>query len=396
MTASLQLFRRGRWYESLDTAEVAPGFRVCLTPEIMLRDDARKAPAGELELTSAARKDILRAAMSSFRHGAPEVGGIGGQNPGEFAASLGELAGLPEPLVLRWFDLLAGSIDELPDAVPDILPDTVPELHTTLVWLPGNTFTCLVAVAEAILRSSAVVVRPSTREPLSAARFVAALLEAGWPADRIRFCPTATSALDTLIHGTDRQIVYGGETVATAVSATSTVDFRGPGRACAVVAADAADSDPDRTISWLADLIATDSGRFCTNVCTVACLGDPAPIAEGLGALLDGIELTPADPRWPLGWVSERAATGTAGFVADRLSSADVWLTSRDLVVPADGRTFLTPALLRLPSAAAHPLLSCELPFPFASVVGVDEPTARQLAARSRFVYTTTGVEVCT
>jgi acyl-CoA reductase-like NAD-dependent aldehyde dehydrogenase len=251
--------------------------------------------------------------------------------------------------------------------------------------LPGNTFTCLVAVAEAVLHASMVVVRPSSREPLSGARFVAALLAAGWPADRVRFCPTATGALDTLIHLTDRQIVYGGETVATAVGSVSTVDFRGPGRACAVVARDA---DPDRTATWLADLVAADSGRFCTNVCTVACLGDPAPLVERLGALLDGIELTPADQRWPVGWVHERTATHTADFVASRMSAADQRLTSRELVVRVDGRTFLTPTLLRLPSPTGHPLVGCELPFPFASVVAVDGQGARQLAARSRFVYT--------
>ncbi|HEX6352616.1 aldehyde dehydrogenase family protein [Actinophytocola sp.] len=377
MSQLIQAFRGGRWYESLDTAEVADGLRICLTPEIMLRDDARKAPATELDMPGTARRDILRRAVSSFRTGAPEVGGIGAQDPDTFAASLGEIAGLPEPLVWRWCDLLATSIEELADAAPD--------RHSTLVWLPGNTFTCLVAVAEAVLRGSVLVVRPSTREPLSAARFVAALLEAGWPSHRIRFCPTRTGALDTLLRVTDRQIVYGGEAVAAAVGHMSTVDLRGPGRACAVIAPDA---DPDDTAAWLAGLVAADSGRFCTNVCTVACLGDPAPVAGRLGELLDGIELTPADQRWPVGWVDERTAARTAEFVTERVAADDTFVTSRELVVSEGGRTFLSPTLVRLPSPAGHPLVGCELPFPFASVVAVDEPAARQLMARSRFVYT--------
>ncbi|HEU5474340.1 MAG TPA: aldehyde dehydrogenase family protein [Actinophytocola sp.] len=373
----LRCFRGGRWYESADTTAVVGGLRVCLAPEIMLRGDARKAPAGPLRMAGAARREILRRAVSSFRDGAPVVGGIGAQDPAGFAASLGEIVGLPESLVWRWCDLLAASIAELAEVAPD--------RHSTLVWLPGNTFTCLVAVAEAVLRGSVVVVRPSNREPLSSARFVAALLDAGWPADRIRFCPTETAMLDPLIRLTDRQIVYGGETVGAAVSDVSTVEFRGPGRACAIVAAD---TDPDHTAAWLAGLVAADSGRFCTNVCTIACLGDPAALTNRLGALLDGIELA-ADPRWPVGWVSERTADRTADFVAGRTTAADRRLTTRELVVHSGGRTFLAPTLLRLPSPAGHPLAGCELPFPFASVVAADEPAVQRLVARSRFVYRT-------
>jgi hypothetical protein len=378
MSRPIQLFRAGRWHESLDTAEVSEGLRVCLAPEIMLRDDARRAPADELRMTAGARREILRRAMSLFRDGAPPVGGIGTQDPAGFAASLGEISGLPEPLVWRWCDLLAASIEELADAVPD--------RHSTLVWLPGNTFTCLVAVAEAVLRGSDLVVRPSSREPLSAARFVAALLEAGWPADRIRFCPTRTGMLDTLIHLTERQIVYGGDTVAATVARSSTVDARGPGRASAVIGPD---TDPDDTAAWLADLVAADSGRFCTNVCTVVCLGDPAPLADRLGSLLDNIELPTADLRWPVGWVDERTAARTADFVTARMSADDRRLTSRELVVRVGGRAFLAPTLLRLPSPAAHPLVGCELPFPFATVVAVDKPAALRLTAKSKFVYTT-------
>ena len=59
---------------------------------------------------------------------------------------------------------------------------------------------------------------------------------------------------------------------------------------------------------------------------------------------------------------------------------------------PGYQRDFLTPALLRLSSPDDHPLLSCELPFPFASLVAADEQAVRRLAARSRFVYPSPGV----
>lgn len=367
MTGPLQLFRGGRWYESLDTAEISWGLRTCMTPEILLRNDARRVPTDLPRLSPDSRRKLLDRAMMLFRYDTLEIGGLGEQTPAGFAAALGAAVGLPEPLVWRWCDLLATEIETLPDVEP--------AAEDWLVWLPGNTFTCLVAVAEAVLRGSSVLVRPSTREPLSAARFVAALVAAGWPADRIRFCPTSTDALDTLIRLTDRQIVYGGD----AVVEIAGVEVRGPGRACAIVAPDA---DPDRTAEWLVKLIAHDSGRFCTNVCTVACLGDPEPLATRLGALLDEIDLT----RRPVGWVHDRTATSTADFIQRRMTDVDERITKRGIVVRAGGHTFLAPTLVLL-ADAAHPLAACELPFPFAAVVAVDAPAADRLASRSRFVH---------
>lgn len=372
----IQLFRAGRWYESLDSTPVCDGsgWRLCLAPEIILRDDARRRPE---RLAVADRRAIVEHAVELFRFGTVQIGGIGAQPAGDFETAMRELAGLPVALTRRWGELLAGAVRALPDAGPPVAD--------TLVWLPGNTFTCLEAVADAALAGGTVWVRPSRREPLSAARFVAALLAAGWPAERIGFYPTRTELLPVLARLTDRQLVYGGAGLVAAAPAGPGLTVRGPGRGCAVVAADA---DPAATARWLVELVAADSGRFCRNVRTVACLGDPAPVAAALGGLLDGIRLTPPDPRWPQASVRPAEAERAAAAVRRGLRPGDAVVTTRELVVNGSGETFLAPTLVRVSWAPDHPLLGRELVFPFAGIVGVSRERAAALAARSQFVHT--------
>src|SRR5207244_759100 len=100
----------------------------------------------------------------------------------------------------------------------------------TLVALPGNTFTCLESVCEAVLAGGAVWVRPSTREPLSALRLVSALLQAGWPGELLGFYPTAQGLLRSLVAVTDRQVVYGGAGVCAALRDIPTATLHGPMR----------------------------------------------------------------------------------------------------------------------------------------------------------------------
>lgn len=373
----IQLFRIGRWYESLNSAPVCESsdLRVCLAPEIILRDDARRRPPCHAVPESRA---IVEHAVELFRFGTVRIGGIGAQSAEAFETSMREVAGLPAVLTRRWGALLADAVRALPDTGSKA---------NTLVWLPSNTFTCLEAVAEAALAGGTVWVRPSRREPVSAARLVGALLAAGWPADRIGFYPTLTELLAVLVLLTDRQLVYGGAGLATHAPDSSEFTVRGPGCGCAVVLANA---DPAATADQLAELIAADSGRFCRNVCTVACLGDPAPLAATLGELLDGIRLTPPDPRWPQASCSPTEAARAAAVVRCGLRSGDAVVTTREVIVTGD-ETFLAPTLARVNWAPDHPLLGCELAFPFAGIVGVSTDQAARLTAASQFVYTVGG-----
>jgi hypothetical protein len=372
MSAVLPLFRAGRWYDSRDTVEVRPGpVRLGLAPEIMCRDELRRIRATRPPISPDQRRAIVDRAADLFRTGRLELGSFGTQGPGQFAGLMSEVAGLPPALVERWTTMLTTALAELPAAPPDEAG--------TLVWLPGNTFTCLVAVGEAVLRGGHVLVRPSRQEPVSAVRFVAALLAAGWPADRISLLPTAVGTLPMFVEETERQIVYGGPDVAAALPADRPgLELRGPGRGCAVVGPG---PDPDRTVDRLTALVAADGGRFCSNVRTIVCLGDPEPLAVGLAAALDAIPLSSIASATP------ETAAAYAGLIERQLGPRDRRRTRRPVVATADGRTFLAPTLVHLDPAPDHPLIGFEVPFPFASIVAVEPTGVAAITARSLYVY---------
>ncbi|MFE7900428.1 aldehyde dehydrogenase family protein [Streptomyces sp. NPDC057424] len=378
---AVQLFRRGRWYASLDSTALCAvsGLRVCLAPPILIRDDARYLRdhlADTPAPTPGARRVILSAALDLFAHGRLDLGGIGLQDAAAFRSELDALTGIPPALVTRWCRALRTQLDALPTTEPD---DAL-----TLVSLPGNTFTTLESVFEAVLTSGAVWIRPSRKEPLSAARFAAALLRAGWPPERLGLYPTEPHALSQLVTQSDRQIIYGGEAVARTFGALPTVSLRGPCRACAVV-------DPQEdvrlTARRLRGWLASDAGRFCTTVHTVACLGDPDPVADELGALLDTIELTPPDAAFPLARCPDPLeAWEMAAAVGRGMTPADRIVTRRPMVVEKDGGAFLTPTLVRVADPVGHALVGREFPFVFASVVAVDGACLHTLVQGSTVV----------
>ncbi|MGN9785221.1 acyl-CoA reductase [Nonomuraea sp. ZG12] len=382
--AVLPLLRGGRWYRSMDTVPVPGAGSLCLAPEIIVRDDAarlRAGLAGPGVPDRNRRLDLLREAVDLFRFGRVPVEGLGVQDSGDFAASMGAVAGLPPALVRRWSDLLGARWAEPADERGSRPAELVPEERDglTLVSLPANTFTCLEAVLEAALSGAAVWVRPSRREPLSSARLIGALLSVGWPAETLGYYPTAPRTLHALIQSSDHQIVYGGDDLAAELAGRAagppSLEFRGPGRACVIV-----DEPPDP--EWLAERIAQDAGRFCTSTCVVACLRGTEPLGRRVAEVLDGISLDPPDPRRPQAAWPEADAARTAAFVMDRLAPGGRLLTRRPLL--SDG--FLAPALVEVDDPG-HPLVGVELPFPFAVIVATDRAGALGLAARSRFVH---------
>ncbi|MFG1943301.1 acyl-CoA reductase [Nonomuraea sp. NPDC048826] len=370
--ATLPLLRGGRWYRSMDTVPAPGGTLLCLAPEIVVRDDAARLRARRPAMPDRSRRlELLREAVERFRHGRVPVEGLGAQDPGDFAASMRESAGLPAALTRRWSDLLAERLEELEPDEHDGL---------TVVSLPANTFTCLEAVLEAALSGAAVWVRPSRREPVSSARLIGALLDVGWPAGALGYYPSAPRTLHALIRGSDRQIVYGGDGLAADLaSGAPGLDLRGPGRACVIV-----DGRPDP--EELAARIAGDAGRFCTNACVIACLDGTEPLGRRLAGTLDGIALDPPDPRWPQASWPEPDAARLAAFVMDRLEPGGRLLTRRPVLSKAGGSVYLAPTLVEA-GHPGHPLVGCELPFPFAAVVATDRAGARRLAAGSRFVH---------
>jgi hypothetical protein len=388
---TIPLFRRGAWQPSRDVIDV-PGsehWRLSLSPRVMIATDARAPrPAEAPWLDQAARRRILDEAVALFLDRPVDLGPLGTQSPAEFHAAMQEIVGLPPALSERWGDMLRDCVSRLRT------PDT--RIRRALIVLPANTFTCLEAVAEAVLGADEVWIRPSRREPVSAVRFAAALLAAGWPAERLGFYPCDGEALDALLDATDHHVVFGGDEISarlehTQRSAQGQLDLRGAGRGVALVPADTA-ADPEAAADWLATLIAANSGRFCKNVCTVLCVGDPEPIAKALAARLDAISIPAVDARFPQASVTPARAESFARLVQERTGATDRRVTTRDLVHLDGAGAYLAPTLVHLADPGTvdspHALLALELPFPFAAICAAGPELTAAVVARSRFVYT--------
>ncbi|WP_447041437.1 hypothetical protein [Streptomyces sp. DSM 118878] len=382
--AIVHAFRGGEWRTSLDTAPL-PGPRgapygLALVPEIVAHADRRRWDAerdGLPPLTG--RRELLLRAVELFDRGTVTVGGLGEQGPDDFRAALWETAGLPGPLVDRWCGMLRDGLLKREEAAAD---------HAlALVALPGNTFTCLDSVLDQAERSAGVWVRPSRREPLSAARLVAALVAAGWPPARVGLYPGEQHALHGLVKRTDRQIVYGGAGLAASVRHSPALTLHGPGRGCALVPEEMPVAE---AVAWLLPLVAADSGRFCSNVRTVVCTegAQASALADALADALDTVSADPTGAAWPLTVFREpETAHRALRSVHDRMRPGDRLLTRREPVTEIDGAPCVLPQLVLLGRDIGHPLLGHEVPFPFAAVLAAEPDAVRAITADSLFVY---------
>ncbi|MBM7168582.1 hypothetical protein JQK87_09175 [Streptomyces sp. G44] len=385
MTAVVSAFRRGEWRTSLDTAAL-PGtggaaYGLALVPEIVAHADRRWWDITRTTLTPLTdRRELLSDAVELFGRGTVTVGGVGAQDADGFRAALWSTAGLPGPLVDRWCAMLReGPWKRGGEPVPDD--------RLSLVSLPGNTFTCLDSVLVEAERSAAVWVRPSQREPLSAARLVAALLAVGWPATRIGLYPSEQCALHGLLRLTDRHVVYGGAGLAASVRGTESLTLHGSGRGCALVPPG---MPVEAAVDWLLPLIAADSGRFCANVRTVVCTdtSQSRTLASSLAAALDAVPPDPAARDWPLTVFREPDAAHRAlRSVHERMRPDDRMLTRRAPLTEVDGAPCVLPRLVHLHAYEGHPLVGHEVPFPFAAVLAATPGAVGDITTGSLFVH---------
>lgn len=370
-------FRAGSWYRALDEEALTSLGTVSLLPAAMVRYDLRRA-----RNPSARQPDFdadaatLRRAAELFAFGCVDVPGIGRQSPADLEGYMLACQGVPARVTRYWLEKLAS-------IVVASFPPSGRAPSQILTSLPANTFLCLEAVAAAFAQGDTVFVRPSLREPLSAARFVAALLDAGASPDRLSFCPMSREAFRSVLPCFERAVLYGGDELRRLAVADEcrNIEVRGPGRAVALV------SGPtnDRAVDRLVEMIGASAGRLCTNVRAVLVAEGGDALAERLAKPL--LELGQPDAPWPLPRVVDTdSAKAHEQWIRERLHSDDRLLTPLDLRGPVLG-----PCLIRLARAEGHPLFGAEFPFPFATVTEVDWPPAPALLDAGHFTYEIAG-----
>ena len=360
-----------------------PPLALSLAPEAVLRHDLRlvrrrlAAPLDPFPLAD--RRRVMARALDLFAGGCVDVPALGAQSPAAFAQQLLDDVGLPAALVARWSAMLVERGHEL--LVPDVSIDDR-TLH--LVSLPSNTFLCLESCISSALAGGALWIRPSAREPFAAMRFVACLLASGWPPARIGFYGVAHASLPMLVREVDATILYGGDELERRFMGAAHVTINGPGRAVAIVDAQ---TPPEAAAAWLTRLVASDAGRFCTNVGTILCLRDDASaIAALLADALDGIGLD--DPDWPLAFALDaESAARMASAVQAALRPGDRVLTRRPMLIEHEGRSLLAPTLVHVADIADHPLAGLEYPFPIAAIAAIEADDVPDCCRTARFVH---------
>ncbi|QEV21929.1 aldehyde dehydrogenase family protein [Streptomyces alboniger] len=215
---------------------------------------------------------------------------------------------------------------------------------------------------EALALGYRVVVRPSTRDPLTPFRLVTALRQAGVPPTQLVVAPCDHATADLIIERSDRALVYGGQDVVDKYRNRGDVRLQGPGRSKLVVAADA-----DRGVGLgLARTGALyHAGTACTATTGVLVERDPTEFAGELAAALR--QAAPAHPLNDaalLPCLPQTEAERLAAAVLDRTKDAVVHLAPRVERLGGEGSlATVTPAVVELESPR-NPLLSYEVPFP--------------------------------
>ena len=230
------------------------------------------------------------------------------------------------------------------------------------VHAPGNAPGVHGLWPQALALGYRVAVRPSRREPFTAHRLVQALRQAGFRHGDAVYLPTDYAGADELVRAADLAMVYGGQDVVNKFAQDRTVLTNGPGRTKILVTAE---KDWRDYLDVIVDSICNLGGMACVNTTAVLCEGDPAPLAQAIGARLSAMAPLPnTDERAVLPTMPIEAARNLAGYLAGKARGAVAVLGADQVVADlGDGYAALRPAvhLLGEPDVA---VLNIEMPFP--------------------------------
>ncbi|MFE5564700.1 aldehyde dehydrogenase family protein [Amycolatopsis japonica] len=217
---------------------------------------------------------------------------------------------------------------------------------------------------EALALGYRVVLRPSTREPFTPHRLVAALHEAGIRREQLVFLPTEHSQVDRLIDLADLALVFGGDEVTRKYAANPKVLVQGPGRAKILITGDVRWEDHLDTI---AASIADDAGVTCRNTTAVYAERRPAELAEAVAERLGVLRaLPPEHEEASLPVAGEESADRIEMYLRNKAKGASAVPGFEGAPAPlGDGSAVLRPAL-HVVAGPGSRQTGIELPFPCA------------------------------
>lgn len=320
------------------------------------------------------RLDAITAAGHAFAHGT-----VAGQSPQEYQDAVCQVSGLPRRTTeaalahtVQYTDraYLSSQLARPTGAVNDWRDPRT--RHGAGVWArrgdvfavlaPGNTPNAHTLWLQSLALGYRVAVRPSSREPFSAHRWISALREHGFGADQVALLPTDHATADDLVRHADLSMVYGDDAVVRRYADRSTVLPQGPGRSKFLITAD---TDWAPYLDTIADSVSAHGGAACINTTTVFVEGDPAPLARALAERLGALpSLPPRDPAAVLPVRPLEEALRMRKLLLEKAAGTTAWLGGDGVVDDlGDGTAVLRPAVHQVP-AHDSPQTRLEMRFP--------------------------------
>jgi acyl-CoA reductase-like NAD-dependent aldehyde dehydrogenase len=245
------------------------------------------------------------------------------------------------------------------DVLGAVLPSNSPGVHT--LWLP------------VIALQIGLALKPGSQEPWTPYRVIAAMIEAGIPAEAFSIYPGPGGELGgALLASCRRSMIFGGPQTIQQYAGNPQVQVHGPGYSKILLGDDVVDDWP-RYLDLMADSVYRNGGRSCINCSSIYASRHTKEIANALAEKLGPIEgLPPDDPQ-----------AGLAAFTTPLVAPA-VWQSIEKFIENSAARhatagygprliqqetcDYLRPTVLECESPDS-PAANVEYMFPMVSVV---------------------------
>ncbi|TAK99095.1 MAG: aldehyde dehydrogenase family protein [Verrucomicrobia bacterium] len=420
--------RRGKNYESLDTAEVKD-FRTGEVKALVSQVNAgivRKDLARVGEAQAALKKfsivqliEICAKTGEQFLNGTLPLGDQGHtQSPQQYVETLSSTSGLPHVMVRRNLEKIhlaltnmktvlnglsrgldlsildSGSGEQFgtrlsyfptTSALGLVMPSNSPAVNS--IWLPS------------IALKTPVIIKPGKEEPWTPYRLIQAFIAAGAPAEAFGFYPTDHEGAAAILNTCGRALIFGDKSTTAQYANNPAIQIHGPGWSKILIGEDCIENWRDYLDVMVAS-ISDNGGRSCINASAVVVPRYAAEIAEALAQRLGPIQPTRADdPNAKLsGFANPKMADFIDAQIEEGLKTpgaVDVTGKYRTPLTPSlspsdgervaegrvrenerkvtfDGGVFVRPTIV-LCDSFQHPLANREFLCPYASVVQVPQ-----------------------
>lgn len=319
---NLPVIRWGKPYESLETSEVVhfiTGEKVAQLSQAnsgLLQRDMRKAEKARDTLREFSCEELISRIKQSgelFLNGTLPMGD-GQQSPAEFAHAQSASTGLPEIMCaanMKKNHFVLSQMDRMLDALTRgldlniltrgwgvesrgvtvsyqaqtaalglVLPSNSPGVHT--LWLP------------IIPLQIALVLKPGSQEPWTVYRMMAAMVEAGIPAEAFSIYPGHADVGSALLSSCQRSMIFGGEKTIEMYKGNPKVQVHGPGFSKILLGDDVVD-DWEKYLDLMVDSIHLNGGRSCINCSGIWASRHTKEIAAALAERLGPVEVKPPE-----------------------------------------------------------------------------------------------------